>query len=448
MIDLLMSPSFDSAILLTACFVGGLASTMVGTSGGFTFAAMASVLPVSVVVPIHAIVEAFGSLVRCVMLRQYVQWRFFLMFLLFGCAGVVLAIPLIGKLPDTILRFALGIFILIVTWIPLGDVLRSTVHASARIGGLVTSFLTVFVGATGPLVAALLSRRFSSHPEVIATHAACMFAQHIAKVVIFVSIGWTLATYTYEVVGMILVTALGTWIGRHIIVAVRKALLTRALKVTVTLLAMHITGAAVVQLTSAPPARPAIDHLSTPHENQEEDLTITPPFLASSHQKHLPDTNFLAEQADTALVTALVASESQPIRTRPTNNMRLTNISFVSGKSDIPLVGQKLLMNAVSELDQLRPRAIVIFSPPSRPTSEQSYQHLANRRIDNVLKFMKKLGISTEIIPGTRTEEGEIGRNHQRQTAPEQISIVAIDVPKVKGSMVSVNREKRSSGFF
>ena len=78
-----MSLSFESGILLSACFLGGLASTMVGTSGGFTFAAMASVLPVSVVVPVHATVEAAASIVRCAILRRYVQWRFFFVFVMF-----------------------------------------------------------------------------------------------------------------------------------------------------------------------------------------------------------------------------------------------------------------------------------------------------------------------------------------------------------------------------
>lgn len=244
--------SFESAILLIVCFVGGLASTMVGTSGGFTFAAMASVLPVSVVVPVHATVEAAASIVRCALLRHYVQWRFFLTFVMFGSVGVLIAIPLIGMIPETILRLALGLFILIVTWIPLAGALSRISGAADRLGGFVTSFLTVFVGATGPLVAALLSRRFDDHPEVIATHAACMSAQHAAKIVVFVSIGWTLTNFTNQIVGMILATSLGTWIGRHIIVSAPKATMAFALKAVVSLLGVHIAGMAMVELMSNP----------------------------------------------------------------------------------------------------------------------------------------------------------------------------------------------------
>lgn len=248
MLPILEPPALDSIILLITCFVGGLASTMVGTSGGFTFAAMASVLPVSVVVPVHATVEAVASIMRCFLLRSYVQWRYFFMFVLFGCVGVFLAILFIGKIPDTILKLALGFFILGVTWIPLGQILSRTANTSARIGGFVTSFLTVFIGATGPLVAALLSKRYSNHPEVIATHAACMSAQHAAKIIIFVSIGSALSAFAYEIAGMILVTTLGTWLGRHIIVSTHKTLMMHALKAAVTLLGVHLVGQAAVEL--------------------------------------------------------------------------------------------------------------------------------------------------------------------------------------------------------
>ncbi len=249
MLPILNFPSSDSVILLIICFVGGLASTMVGTSGGFTFAAMASVLPVSVVVPVHATVEAVASIMRCFLLRNYVQWRYFFMFVTFGCFGVLLAILFIGKIPDTILKLVLGCFILSVTWMPLGRILGRTAHTSARIGGLVTSFLTVFIGATGPLVAALLSKRYSNHPEVIATHAACMSAQHAAKIVIFVSIGSALWTFAYEIAGMILMTTLGTWLGRFIIISAYKTLMMQALKAAVTLLGIHLVGQSLVELS-------------------------------------------------------------------------------------------------------------------------------------------------------------------------------------------------------
>ena len=97
-------------------------------------------------------------------------------------------------------------------------------------------------------MAALLSRTFDDHPKVIATHAACMSAQHAAKIVVFVSIGWTFVAFTDEIVGMILATAFGTWLGKRAIVAAPTALLRFALKGTVTLLGLQIIGTAVAAL--------------------------------------------------------------------------------------------------------------------------------------------------------------------------------------------------------
>lgn len=234
-------------ILIVTCFIGGLASSSIGTSGGFTFAVMASVFPAGVVVPIHALVETTGSVFRAVLLRDYIKWPFLAVFLLGGAGGILLAVPFINALPEEILQLILGFSILAVTWLPFSQVLAN--HANyASIGGGVTSFLTLFIGATGPLVAALLSKRFDDHPEVIATHAACMSAQHAAKIVVFTLAGWTIATFASEVVSMVLATAIGTWLGRYVILTGPQDLIKNVFKVAVSLLGIRLMIDAVIKI--------------------------------------------------------------------------------------------------------------------------------------------------------------------------------------------------------
>lgn len=246
--DLQLSIDLTSLLVLaTVCFVGGLASTTVGSSGGITFATMATVFPVSAVVPIHAIVEAFASLARSCLLYKYVNWQFLLSFAIGGAVGISFAAPFLGMFPEIYLQLALGLFIVATTWVPLGKMVSQSVKY-AVLGGGFTSFLTIFVGATGPLVAALTCRRFDAHSTVIATHAACMTGQHLSKVIIFALAGLTLSSFAIEVSSMIAATMAGTWFGRHIVLAGPQNLIKLIFKIVVTLLGINLVYSAAGQI--------------------------------------------------------------------------------------------------------------------------------------------------------------------------------------------------------
>jgi uncharacterized membrane protein YfcA len=208
---------------------------------------MASIFPVSVAIPIHATVEASASIFRSYLLRKYIDWSFFFIFVVFGALGICLAVPFIGMLPESIIQLVLGLFILLITWMPIGLILSHN-SDNAKLGGLVTSFLTVFVGATGPLVAALLAKRLSEHARVIATHSICMSMQHAAKIIVFASIGWQMTSFAIEIAAMILATGLGTWLGRYIIVSGPKDLIKAIFKTTVTILGLQLVGEAIIEI--------------------------------------------------------------------------------------------------------------------------------------------------------------------------------------------------------
>lgn len=247
-LSLQMGTDFTSLIILIiGCLVGGIASTTVGTSGGFTFAVMATVFPISAVVPVHATVEAFASLARSYLLYKYINWQFLLSFAAGGAVGLVLAAPFIGVFPELGLQLVLGLFIVATTWIPLGKIVSQGAKYAVLSGGF-TSFLTVFIGATGPLVAVLTSKRFDAHATVIATHAACMTGQHLGKIVIFALAGWTLTSFAIEIGSMIAATVIGTWIGRHVILSGPENVIKLIFKITVTLLGVNLVISAIGQL--------------------------------------------------------------------------------------------------------------------------------------------------------------------------------------------------------
>lgn len=228
-------PEVSDIVLVVVCLVVSLFSPSVGTSGGVTFAVMATMLPPSVVVPLHALVEGLSSAIRWTLLREFVNYRFLVAFTLGGVVGLLAGWPLIGYFSDAGLKTLLGVFFLFSSWAPLG-----WMRLPPLLGGVSTSCLSVLVGATGPLVAALIARQESDHRVVVGTQGACTTFQHWGKALLFAAWGFSFANYTGLIVALTLATIIGTWLGKRILLKVPQRVLRLALKIVVTVLGLQL----------------------------------------------------------------------------------------------------------------------------------------------------------------------------------------------------------------
>jgi len=228
-------PEITDIILVVVCFMVSVISPSIGTSGGVTFAVMATVMPPAVVVPVHGFIEGVASAMRWTLLREYVNYRYVVYFTLGTVFGLAAGWPLLGQFSDDLLRVILGIFFLLSAWAPV-----SKMRSSPAIGGFMTSALSVIVGATGPLVAALIARRERNHKVVIATQGACTTFQHFGKALLFGIWGFSFIDYAWLIAAMIAVTILGTVIGKRILLRASQRVLRLALNAIVTLLGIQL----------------------------------------------------------------------------------------------------------------------------------------------------------------------------------------------------------------
>lgn len=226
---------FAEISLVVVCLSVSLLNATVGTTGGLTFAAMATLLPIGAVIPIHGIVEASAALFRWHLMRRYVDFDFLVAFTIGGAAGFFVGWPLVGLFSVDALKVLLGAFILIIAWAPLSKTKVSHSRYSSLSGGI-TSCLTVLVGATGALVAAIIARNQIDHRHVIGTHAACMTFQHGGKVLLFGVSGFTFVKFSGLISALILAIIIGTWLGKRILIRTPQQVLSWGLKVIVTVL--------------------------------------------------------------------------------------------------------------------------------------------------------------------------------------------------------------------
>lgn len=224
-------------ILLSA--VTSFVTAAAGIGGGVMMVAiMAVLMPAQAVIPVHGVVQIGSNAGRTAILLRQVQWQVLAPF----CAGSVVGAAIGGltvvELPPAILNIGLGFFILYSVWAP---PVTAPGHFKVVATGIFSSFLTMFFGATGTFVSAMVKSMRLGRLEHVATHSACMVAQHFIKVVAFGILGFNFAPYGGLVVAMIASGFLGTWIGNHVLVKlVSDTIFHRVLAGLLSLLALRL----------------------------------------------------------------------------------------------------------------------------------------------------------------------------------------------------------------
>jgi uncharacterized membrane protein YfcA len=153
--------------------------------------------------------------------------------------GVALAATVIVNLPARLLMVALALFILWSIWSPVFRAADIPVRGFSVVGA-VTTFLSMFLGATGPLVAAFWNTARMGRQAVIATHGAVMTILHGLKVVTFALLGFSFAEWIPFLVAMVAAGQLGTFTGKHALANLPEEIFITVFKWALTLLALRL----------------------------------------------------------------------------------------------------------------------------------------------------------------------------------------------------------------
>lgn len=210
--------SLQSALILVATsFVTSAISATFGLGGGIAMlVVLLSQLPPLLALPVHALVQVGSNAGRAWMMRSSILGKPCLWFLPGSILGIVLASQLVVAVPVSAMQLLLAIFILTSIWIPAFSK-RTASDRSFLIIGAATSFASMFLGATGPLLAAFLSPTRYGRDATVATHATCMTLQHLLKLLAFGLLGFVLAPWLPIILSMILSGLLGTHLGRSLL---------------------------------------------------------------------------------------------------------------------------------------------------------------------------------------------------------------------------------------
>ncbi len=236
------------AVLLVVNFITSAFTATVGLGGGVAIlAVLANLLPVAAIIPIHAVVQLSNNSSRTILNRSHVLWKLVGWFTLGALAGGVVAASVVVTLPRPVLQLALGVFVLYSVFGPKPTKL-SFGRTGTVIGGALTTFATFFVGATGPLVAAILPYRDMSKHEVVATHGACMVLQHLLKIVFFGLLGFAFLPWAGFLVAMLVTGFFGSYLGRFMLGRIPEQKFVFVFRAVILLLAVRLVYSGAVEL--------------------------------------------------------------------------------------------------------------------------------------------------------------------------------------------------------
>lgn len=204
LIIMLIASAMATSALTAAMGIGG---------GVLLLAIMALVMPPAAIIPVHGMVQLGSNANRALMTLKYINLRVILWFLPGVIIGAWLASLVLIDLPLPLVQICIAGFILLLCW---GPAIPKV--ATGRIGTLLaaalTSFISLFVGATGPLVAAFIKQQQAGERlSTVATFAAAMSLQHAPKALVYGAAGFVFSEWLGLILIMIAAGVLGTWAG-------------------------------------------------------------------------------------------------------------------------------------------------------------------------------------------------------------------------------------------
>ncbi|SIS42772.1 sulfite exporter TauE/SafE family protein [Neptunomonas antarctica] len=230
----------DLIILVSTSAFTSMMTAAVGIGGGvLLLAVMAQMIPVQALIPVHGLVQLGSNGNRAYMTRQHIDWKMSRLFILGALSGAVISAWIVVQLPLDIIRLTVAFFILLLVW---GPKPKAVVLSSIKlvIAGGVTTIISAFVGATGPLVAAFVHRQNMDKLPTVATFATCMSFQHMLKAAVFITVGFSFQEWIIVIILMVISGAVGTWVGLHLLKTLSAKTFQLLFRWVVTLLALRL----------------------------------------------------------------------------------------------------------------------------------------------------------------------------------------------------------------
>ncbi|MCG6884724.1 MAG: sulfite exporter TauE/SafE family protein [Silicimonas sp.] len=201
--------------LIGMSFLGSFITVAFGIGGGAVMLAVfATLLPAPAIIPVHGLVQLGSNVGRAALTFRHLHREIVAVFAIGALLGVALGGLFVVQLDAAWIQIGVGLFIL---WSILMKP-PAFLKRSAGLTGVISSFLTMFFGATGPFVATFVKSLSLDRMSHTATHATLMTIQHALKTIAFGFLGFAFSIWAGFVALLIASGLLGTIVGRRMLI--------------------------------------------------------------------------------------------------------------------------------------------------------------------------------------------------------------------------------------
>ncbi len=233
--------NFVNLILILTSFCASFLTAAAGIGGGvLMLAVMMTFFPPVILIPIHGIIQMGSNVFRMSLMRAHIDKSIIIPFFIGSLIAALVGSQLVVALDEKILKLTLALFVLYLIWGPKVKRIKMSRKWRFYIGGAFSTFASLFIGASGPLATAFISRQKVKKETQVATHAAAMVVQHGLKTLVFGAIGFAFADYAVLIVLMLVSGFLGTYVGKHLLMKLPEHIFQIIYKTIITLLAVHL----------------------------------------------------------------------------------------------------------------------------------------------------------------------------------------------------------------
>lgn len=233
-------------------FATAMLSAILGMAGGISLlAAMLLYLDPLVAIPLHGVIQLVSNISRTAVQRKHVRWGLMARFAIFLLPAGFLGFHIIRDLDPALGRILIGFFVLTAVWIPrswlnkMGAGKKNENRTFVFLGGLV-GFLSMTVGATGPLIAPFFLGLGFSRQAIVGTKAACQITAHLSKILIFGIAGFAFSEHLVLLISLSVVTILGTLVGSRLLDKFNEKAFQIGYRSVLTLVALVLIGRGVL----------------------------------------------------------------------------------------------------------------------------------------------------------------------------------------------------------
>ena len=231
----LLATSLVASFITAAFGIGG---------GGLLLAIMATLVPATALIPLHGVIQVGSNAGRMLVFWSEIHWPALGGFTLGSVVGCALGGAIVVELPAGIVQIGVGLFVIYSVLAKAPGWLRNL----PILTGAISSFLTMFFGATGLFVASYTKSLDLARHAHVATHATLMTVQHGLKVVVFGLLGFAFADWLAFIAAMIAFGMAGTLLGRASLNRINERLFRRALNLLLVLISVRLIFGGVMAL--------------------------------------------------------------------------------------------------------------------------------------------------------------------------------------------------------